>query len=277
MPRLSRRLAALAVCAAIVMPVAAALAQEKPPAQPAEAPQPDPKAVIVFADASLKNTLDALNDVFTTRMKGPKVIATYGTGPDLLKQIESGARVDVFVPADPALMDTAVQRKLVNPASRFTLAGNRLVLVAPKDSKLDAIAIEPGLDIAKLAGDGRIAVGNSETGGGSTARAALDKLGAWTAAEQKLAIADNMQAALGLVARSEAALGIAYETDAKVEPNVKIIGTFPANAHPEIIYAAASARDAKPDAARYLAFLRSATGVVVFEYFGFRYLVPAGP
>src|SRR5262249_49050642 len=131
-----------------------------------------------------------------------------------------------------------------------------------------------GFDLAKLAGDGRIATGDVRAVPvGKYAKAALEKLGAWTAAEPKFAMAENVRAALILVARGEAALGIVYETDAKVEPGVKIIGAFPADSHPAIVYPVALTVTAGPEAARYLAFLRSQTAKSVFETYGFTFLV----
>ena len=125
----------------------------------------------------------------------------------------------------------------------MNLLGNRLVLIAPKDSKLDHVAIGVGFDIAKLAGDGRIAVADTRAvPAGRYAKAALTSLGAWTAAEPKLAQAENVRAALAYVARGETPLGIVYETDAHVEPGVKIIGVFPASSHPPITYPVAETR-----------------------------------
>jgi len=108
---------------------------------------------------------------------------------------------------------------------------------------------------------------------GKYAKAALEKLGAWAAAEPKFAMTENVRAALTLVARGEAALGIVYETDAKVEPNVKIIGAFPAESHPPIVYPVALTVNAKPEAAQYLAFLRSQAAKAAFETYGFTFLV----
>lgn len=112
---------------------------------------------------------------------------------------------------------------------------------------------------------------------GIYAKEALEKLGSWAGAEPKLAMAENVRAALLLVSRAEAVLGIVYETDAKVDPGVKVIGTFPEGSHPPVIYPAAELASAKPEAAQYLAFLRSATAQVIFERYGFTYLVKAGP
>ncbi|RYE37759.1 MAG: molybdate ABC transporter substrate-binding protein, partial [Hyphomicrobiales bacterium] len=107
---------------------------------------------------------------------------------------------------------------------------------------------------------------------GKYAKSALEKLGSWKTAESKFAMADNVRAALTLVSRKEAALGIVYETDAKVEPGVKIIGTFPADSHPAIIYPFAATSTAKGDAAGYINFLRSNDAKAVFEKYGFTVL-----
>ncbi len=231
----------------------------------------------VFAAASVKNALD---DIITAygRNTGRKVIASYAASSALAKQIEEGAPADVFISADQDWMDYAAQKKLIVPKSRFNLLGNRLVLIAPKDSKLDDVKIGPGFDIAKLAGDGRIATGDVRAvPAGKYAKAALEKLGAWSAAEPKLAPAENVRAALMLVAHGGASLGIVYETDAKIESDVKIVGRFPESSHPPIVYPAAQVVKARPDAAKFFQFLLSGTALVFFERYGFTYLVKAGP
>jgi molybdate transport system substrate-binding protein len=151
------------------------------------------------------------------------------------------------------------------------------VLIAPKASRLDNVEINPGFDLAKLAGEGRIATGNvSVVPVGKYARAALEKLGSWAAAAHKFTMAGNVRDALNLVARGRAILGIVYETDAKVEPNVKIIGYFPHDSYPPVIYPVALTANAKPQAESYLDFLRSNSAQVVFERYGFSFLGKAG-
>src|ERR1700741_4776382 len=171
-------------------------------------------------------------------------------------------------------MDYAVGKKTINEATRVKLLGNSIVLIAPKDSKIDNVTIGPGFDLAKLAGDGKIATGDVKAVPvGKYAKAALQKLGAWRAAEPKFAMAESVRAALTLVARGEAALGIFYPTDAKVDPGVKIVGPFPADSHPAIIYPVAATATAKAEAADYLGFLRSSAAKAIFEKYGFKFLV----
>ena len=178
----------------------------------------------MFAAASMKNALDDVDAAFTKK-SGVKVVASYDASSALMKQIEGGAPADVFVSADLKWMDYGSQKKLIKDDTRVNLLGNELVLIAPKDSKIDNVTIAPGFDLAKLAGDGRIATGDVKAVPvGIYAKAALEKLGVWAAVEPKMAMAANVRAALTLVARGEAPLGIVYSTDAKVEPGVKIVG-----------------------------------------------------
>ena len=231
------------------------------------------KTLIVFAAASMKNALDDIGAAYAANT-GVKVVASYAASSALAKQIEQGAPADIFASADTDWMDYAIGKKTINVPTRVNLLGNSIVLIAPKDTKIETAAIGPGFDLAKLAGDGRIVTGDVRAVPvGKYAKAALEKLGAWSAAEPKFAMTENVRAALTLVARGEAALGIVYATDAKVEPGVKVVGTFPADSHPPVIYPVAATATAKPEAADYLAFLRSTTAKTIFEKYGFTFLI----
>jgi molybdate transport system substrate-binding protein len=235
------------------------------------------KSIVVFAAASMKNALDGVDTAYT-KQSGIKIVVSYAASSALMKQIEQGAPAEVFVSADLQWMDYGSQKKVIKDDTRVNLLGNRLVLIAPKDSKIDNVTIGPGFDLAKLAGDGRVATGDVRAVPvGIYAKAALEKLGAWAAAEPKMAMSDNVRAALILVARGEAPLGIVYETDAKVEPGVKVVGTFPEDSHPPIIYPVAATINAKPDVTPYLAFLRSQAAKTIFESYGFTVLVKPAP
>lgn len=244
----------------------------------AAAPQPvaAQERLTVFAAASLKNALDEVDGAFT-KTTGIKVTASYAASSALAKQVEQAAPAEVFISADLQWMDYLAERKLIRPDTRINLLGNRLVLIAGKDSKLDHVAIGQGFDIAKLAGDGRIAIADVRAvPAGLYAKAALEKLGAWQAAQSKLAMAENVRATLAFAARGETPIGIVYETDAKIEPGVKIVGMFPDGSYPPVIYPAAALASTKSAAAeRYLAFLRTSAAKAIFEKYGFS--VPMKP
>jgi len=231
------------------------------------------KSITVFAAASMKNAVDDINAAFT-KSTNIKVVASYAASSALMKQIEEGAPADVFASADLDWMDYGSQKKVIRDDTRVNLLGNKLVLIAPKDSKINSVSIVRGFDLAGLIGDGRITTGDVRAVPvGKYAKAALEYLGVWASVERKFAMVENVRAALTLVARGEAVLGIVYQTDAKVEPNVKMVGVFPKESHPEIIYPVALTVTAKPEAAQYLAFLRSQAAKTVFERYGFTFLV----
>ena len=263
----------LVVTALVCAPLfAAAYAQDAKPAGAPPAAVQD-KTLTVFAAASMKNALDEADAAYTAKT-GTKIVASYAASSALAKQLEQGAPADIFISADTDWMDYASGKKSISDATRVNLLGNKIVLIAPKDSKLGNVTIEQGFDLAKLAGDGRIATGDVKSVPvGKYAKTALEKLGSWQAAESKFAMAESVRAALTLVSRGEAALGIVYETDAKVDPGVKIIGVFPADSHPAIIYPVAATANAKADATSYLAFLRSSAAKAIFEKYGFTFLI----
>ncbi len=258
-------LAAALVCAPLFSP---ALAQDSK-----AAPAATEKTLTAFAAASMKNALDELDAAYTAKTK-TKIVASYAASSALAKQLEQGAPADVFISADTAWMKYAIEKKSVKESTKVDLLGNSIVLIAPKDSKIDKVEIKQGFDLAKLAGDGRIATGDvAAVPVGKYAKAALEKLGSWQAAEKKFAMAENVRAALTLVSRGEAVLGIVYSTDAKVDPGVKIVGTFPADSHPPIVYPVAATATAKAGTDDYLAFLQSSTAKAIFEKYGFSYLI----
>ena len=132
---------------------------------------------------------------------------------------------------------------------------------------------EHDVEVAKALAGGRLAMANVEAvPAGKYGKAALEKLGAWDGVKDKIAQAENVRAALLLVSRGEAPLGIVYATDAAADPNVKIIAAFPADSHPPIIYPAAILKGAKsPDAAAFF-YLKGGKARPSWEKQGFTVL-----
>lgn len=229
--------------------------------------------VTVFAAASLKNALDAIDAEWKTE-SGKEAAVSFAASSALAKQIEQGAPADVFISADIPWMTYLKDKNLIKTESEVVLLGNRLVLIAPADASSE-IKIEKDFDLAKLLGDGRLAVGNVDSvPAGKYAKEALEKLGVWDSVESKLAQSENVRAAMALVSTGEAPLGIVYETDAKADPKVKVISTFPEGSHAPIHYPAALIADAKSaDAPAYLEFLKGEKAKALFEEQGFTVLV----
>ena len=192
------------------------------------------KDVLVFAAASLKNALDAVDQSWRHE-SGKHATISYAASSALAKQIEAGAPADIFISADLDWMDYLDRRHLIAAGSRGNLLGNSLVLIAPADAKAGAVAIAEGFPLGKLLNGGKLAMADPKAvPAGRYGKAALTKLGVWDALAGSVAAAENVRAALLLVARGEAPYGIVYKTDAAIEPKVKIVGTFPSGTHPAI-------------------------------------------
>lgn len=235
-------------------------------AHAAEGPQ---SIVTVYAAASLTDSLQKVSDEFT-RSSGIPVKLSFAASSALARQIEVGARADVFFSADQDWMDYLQQRKLIDPASRVDLLGNRLALIAPGDSKV-SVRLEKNASLTQALGrSGRLAVGDPDSvPAGKYATAALTSLGIWPDVESKLARAENVRVALMYVARGETPLGVVYASDAAVEPRVKIVALFPERSHPPITYPVAATTSAGPSTAKYLAYLRSDAAKQIFAEAGF--------
>lgn len=228
--------------------------------------------VTVFAAASMKNALDNANKAWGTQ-GGKDVTVSYAASSALAKQIESGAPADIFISADLDWMKYISDRKLVKEDTKFNWLGNRIVLVAAKDAA-KPVDIKPGFDLAGLLKGGRLAMGEpNAVPAGKYGKAALEKLGVWSSVEKSVAGAESVRSALALVSRGEAPYGIVYQTDAAADPGVAIVGTFPADTHPPIIYPIAILSESKSkDAAAYLDYLKSAKAAPFFEKEGFSIL-----
>lgn len=230
------------------------------------------KPVIVFAAASLKSALDAVAEAWRTN-SGKTATLVYASSGVLAKQIEQGAPADIFISADLKWMDYLEKAKLIRAETRRKLLGNKLVLVEPSDADAK-LEIAKGFDLAGAAGDGKIAVCTLDScPGGIYAKEALTSLGVFASVEPKLAQADNIRNALNLVARGEAKFGIVYATDAKAEPKVKQVGTFPDSSHSPIVYPMALVEaSANPDAPFFLSYLKSQAATKIFIGQGFEIL-----
>jgi molybdate transport system substrate-binding protein len=227
--------------------------------------------LLVFGAASLSDALEEADRVFTAATHIP-VRASYAASSTLAKQIEAGARADVFFSADREWMDYLEQRGLLRSGTRHDVLGNALVLIAPADSPVQ-LKIAPGFALLSALGSGRLASADPDSvPAGLYARAALMQLGVWEAVAPRLARAENVRAALAYVARGETPLGIVYRTDAGAEKRVRVVDVFPEDTHPPIVYPAALTSVAQPQAAQYLAFLKGHNASEIFARYGFTIL-----
>ena len=241
---------------------------------PATAQKTQGDDLVIFAAASLKNALDAASAQWQ-KETGKAAKISYAASSALAKQIEQGAPAQMFISADLDWMDYLAGKNLIKADTRSNFLGNRIVLIAPKD-KVQPIEIKSGFDLGKILGDGRLSMANIDSvPAGKYGKAALEKLGVWPSVSGRIAQAENVRAALLLVSRGETPAGIVYQTDAAADPAVAIIGTFPGDSHPPIIYPIALTANAEhPDAAAFLAYLKSGKAKPFFEAQGFTVLTP---
>lgn len=230
-------------------------------------------SVTVFAAASMANALAEIETGFEAASEHDLVISLAGSSA-LARQIQQGAPADIFISASTDWMDVVEQDGLIEEGARFDLVGNSLVLVAHgPDAAL--VEIGDGFDLAAMLGDGRLAMALVDAvPAGIYGKAALESLGIWADVAPKAAQSDNVRTALALVATGEAPLGIVYATDAAAQDRVTVVGTFPADSHPPIIYSAAdlASRDGPAEAA-FLDYLRGPQARAAFERQGFSVLV----
>jgi molybdate transport system substrate-binding protein len=224
--------------------------------------------LLVFAAASLTNVVGELSTAWSAR-SGVPVKNSFASSSVLARQIEAGGNADAFISADQEWMDYLQSRNLIDKPTRRNLVGNRLVLIAPAESKLE-LRIAPGFDLAGALGKQRLATGDPDTvPAGRYARSALVSLGIWDEIQDRLVRADNVRSAMTFVALGEVPLGIVYATDARVDSKVRIVDTFPENTHPPITYPGAAIKGSRERAREFLEFLASPQARDIWVKHGF--------
>jgi molybdate transport system substrate-binding protein len=227
--------------------------------------------VIVFAAASTTNAIIEIGHLFAARGMG-HITTSFASSSTLAKQIAGGAPAHIFLSADVPWMDFLDEKNAIDKASRMNLLGNRLVLIVPVNSTIQTVDIRKGTNLAALLGtDGRVSTGDPEhVPVGKYGKKALEFLGLWDQVKDRLAPMKDVRAALTLVERFETPIGLVYATDAAISQKVRIVGIFPLESHPPIIYPVAAVAGQKTDAAaRFLDFLSAPEARAVFEKHGF--------
>ena len=239
--------------------------------QPLTAQAQTGQSITVLAAASLTNVMQEIGKSYEASA-GKTVVFSFAGSMVLAKQIEASTGADLFISADTESMDYLDKKNLIARNTRTDLLGNRLVLIAPANSKT-ALRIAPGFGLAGALQGGRLALATPESvPAGRYAKAALTALGVWDSVKNQIAQGEDVRATLAYVARGETPLGIVYATDARIESKVRVVATFPDNSHEPIVYPTALTKDAKPDAALFLAYLKTPSARVIFERAGFTVL-----
>lgn len=224
---------------------------------------------LVLAAASLQ---EGMTDAAAAwKAKGHAApILSFASSAALARQVEAGASADLFISADEEWMDHVAQRKRIRQASRASFLTNRLVLIAPAGSRT-TLRIERNFPIVRALGKGRLAMASPEAvPAGRYGKEALTALGVWPSVRQRIANSENVRAALLLVERGEAPLGIVYATDARASRKVRVVGVFPTDSHPPISYSLAVLQSSRHRGAEpFRQFLLSREGKAIFARRGF--------
>jgi molybdate transport system substrate-binding protein len=233
------------------------------------------RGITVLAAASLTNVMQDIGKRYEADNSGKTVVFSFAASMILAKQIEASAGADMFISADSESMDYLESKNLITKATRTNLLRNRLVLVAPANSQI-RLSIAPRFKLAEALQGGRLALATVESvPAGRYGKAALTALGVWDSVKDHLAQGEDVRATLAYVARGEAPLGIVYATDARIEPRVRVVATFPDNTHEPILYPAALTKDANSGAAQFLSYLRGPKARGIFAAAGFEMSAPS--
>ncbi|MBB4642405.1 molybdate transport system substrate-binding protein [Rhizorhapis suberifaciens] len=235
-------------------------------ASPSQAREKPP---LILAAASLQEALGSVAEAWAKKGNG-KPVLSFAASSALAKQIGAGASADIFISADESWMDEVAGQGLIRPATRKSFLTNQLVLVAPAKSRLK-MQIAKGFPLARLLGQGRLAMADPDAvPAGKYGKAALEDLGVWISAEPKIARAENVRAALAMVERGAAPLGIVYATDARASDRVRVVAVFPASSHPPISYSMAVLKTSSSrETEGFRRFLLSRQGRAIFARSGF--------
>lgn len=226
--------------------------------------------ITVFAAASLTNALDSIAKQYE-QGNAVKIVASYASSSTLARQIEQGAPADLFISADQQWMDYAVDKKTVDTATRYTLLGNELVLVAPTAAKPQPVSVSKTTDWQRLLHGQRLAVGDPDhVPAGIYAKEALQNLGAWDRLSPLMARSNSVRAALALVERDETPYGIVYGSDAVASQKVTVVGTFPADSHKPVEYPMAVVKDRNNASVNaFYTYLKGPQAAAIFKHYGF--------
>ncbi|MEO6153942.1 MAG: molybdate ABC transporter substrate-binding protein [Croceibacterium sp.] len=225
---------------------------------PSGAPQRGP---IVLAASSVQESLQEVADLWTAQRHSAPVLSFAATSA-LARQVQQGAPADIFLSADEEWADRLAKAKLLRAGTRRDLLTNTLVLVRPHGGAVSRLN-ELGTEKLALADPEAVPAGKY-------AKASLENQGLWTRLAPNIVLAENVRAALVLVERGEAALGIVYATDAKASTKVEVLATLPPASHPPIRYpVAVMASSTHPDAAAFSKFLSTPEARAIFERHGF--------
>jgi len=270
---LALTLATLAGCAAKPAPAPAPPAEPATETTPAEpAPAAEPTELIVFAAASLTETLTAIAEQYQAVAPDVTLRFNFDSSGTLKTQIEEGADCDLFLSAAPKQMNALSDGGMIDEGTRVDLLENKVVLTVP-DGNPEQLASFDDLAARLEAGGILLAMGNSDVPVGQYTQKIFDYYSldeAALAASGVLTYGGNVKEVTTQVVEAAADCGVVYATDA-FSAGLTAVDEATTEMCGQVIYpAAVTASSAHADAATaFLAYLQSAEAAAIFESVGF--------
>ena len=229
------------------------------------------ETVKVYAAASLTNAISDIAVVYKKQHPQTDIVPVFGASSALAKQIEAGAKSDLFFSADVDWMNYLIKKQMITENKSKALLSNQLVLISPKKLNI-AFKAQPNFNFAQSF-KGYVCTGQMESvPAGKYAKQSLIKLNWLDSLKGRIVGTDDVRSALAFVERGECDVGIVYKTDALISKKVKVIGTFPENSHHPILYPLALTQQGEKngDAVQFEKFVKSSPQAkIIFQKYGF--------
>ena len=229
------------------------------------------ETVKVYAAASLTNAISDIAVVYEKQHPQTDIVPVFGASSALAKQIEAGAKSDLFFSADVDWMSYLIKKQMITENKSKALLSNQLVLISPKKLNI-AFKAQPNFNFAQSF-KGHVCTGQMESvPAGKYAKQSLIKLNWLDSLKGRIVGTDDVRSALAFVERGECDVGIVYKTDALISKKVKVIGTFPENSHHPILYPLALTQQGEKngDAVQFEKFVKSSPQAkIIFQKYGF--------
>ena len=229
------------------------------------------ETVKVYAAASLTNAISDIAVIYEKQHPQTDIVPVFGASSALAKQIEAGAKSDLFFSADVDWMNYLIKKQMITQNKSKALLSNQLVLISPKKLNI-AFKAQPNFNFAQSF-KGHVCTGQMESvPAGKYAKQSLIKLNWLDSLKGRIVGTDDVRSALAFVERGECDVGIVYKTDALISKKVKVIGTFPENSHHPILYPLALTQQGEKngDAVQFEKFVKSSPQAkIIFQKYGF--------
>ena len=229
------------------------------------------ETVKVYAAASLTNAISDIAVIYEKQHPQTDIVPVFGASSALAKQIEAGAKSDLFFSADVDWMNYLIKKQMITQNKSKALLSNQLVLISPKKLNI-AFKAQPNFNFAQSF-KGHVCTGQMESvPAGKYAKQSLIKLNWLDSLKGRIVGTDDVRSALAFVERGECDVGIVYKTDALISKKVKVIGTFPENSHHPILYPLALTQQGEKngDAVQFEKFVKSSPQAkIIFQKYDF--------